>query len=154
MTQSKKSNLDNFDWLDKADHAEKYFRLKFPRYKNLAKDFSQWCILKWLEGYYLTVEDTFFYMGLDFLKREHRHQFNRVDLDKTQKLSGTDQVFESELKNTLTQLEGRDRAIFALCYKWDFTNEEIAECFGMTPNAVGQKLFNIRNDIKKQNKYG
>lgn len=153
MTISNDSNLSSFDWKDRSDHAKNYFSLKFPRYKQLSEDFSQWCLLKWLEGFYLNTDNVFYRMALDYLKREHRHHRGRVDLDKHVKLGGIDPLFDSEITKAMNQLEGRDRAIFALCYKWDLTNEEIGECFGMNANAVGQHLFNLRNKIKKQNKY-
>lgn len=140
------------DWGDYLDHARRYFRLKFPKYRDLSEDFAQWCATKLLEGKYQT-HDGFFRMGLDYLRREYRHHNGRLDLDKARKVSGEDQVFNSEVAEASKHLESKDRAIFMLFYKWDFSNDEIGELFGMTGNSVGMRIFNLRNKIKKANKY-
>lgn len=142
----------NSELLDKIDHAKKYFKSRFPRYSYLAEDFSQWLVLKQLEGHYATT-DSFFRVSIDFLKREYRHGFNKSDLEVCMKTLGKEDEYTAEIQEAMSKLEGKDRALFGLFYKWDMTNEEIGELFDMKPNAVGQALFNIKNKVKKAYKY-
>lgn len=140
--------------VDRVDHARRYFKQCFPKHARYAEDFAQWCAVKWLEGTYTNTEDRFKYMAIDFLRQDHRYKLREAyEIDVKIKQIGRCDEYASEINVAMKQLDGIDRAIFGLFHKWDFSNEEIGELFGMTPNAVGQRLFNLRNKIKKANKY-
>lgn len=139
------------DWIDERDHAKRYFKNKFPKYRFLAEDFAQWYVMKILEGRDMK-PDFFFRHALDFLKPIHKHHKSLVDVEYKDIMRPAPE-FHSEIQTAINQLEGRDRIVFTLCYKWDMTNIEIGEIIGMKPNAISQILFNAKNKIKKANRY-
>lgn len=138
------------------DNTPEEFRLRALRYfrrrankHDAAEDFASWAVLKFLEGRKATIRQLF----IDYTRQnlwDSRRPGNKgvqvrdFDVERLPAPIGSDLIFSA------ATLQGQDRAVVYLTYKWGFEPYEIAECFGVTSSRVIQLLDRARETIAKR----
>lgn len=140
------------------ERAFKYARMKYPG-GNIedAKDFASWITTKRLEG----ATGTLGQLYVDFLRQEYGRTGKSRPSRSAEKKRQSRVVMEydsgqhadpkkTDISSYISCFHGIERAILTLCYKWEFNEAEIADCFGVTESRICQRLKGIQSRLRQR----
>lgn len=127
-------------------------------FSELAEDMAQDVVISRLKNEKTKIS----FLCVDFLRKQHGRKNSKTNSlrfeEKVMYVPLTDQntPTEDNVKNLNSAidfdkykhyLDSRDRAIFILKFKWNLTETEIAECFGVSVGRISQKLSQIKERL-------
>jgi len=125
-------------------------------YRDIEDDFAQYCLLRYLEGSKATVEQ----LLVDFLRKNYGRPKGRrnMTIKNTMSLSNSEEVLQqvsvnehnSDFSKIMDKLEGVERTIAVLHFKWDFTLKEIGEVLDVSESRVSQLLSALNSKFRKR----
>lgn len=139
------------------------FKLKYPRHKQWAEDFSSWCVLQWLLGK-RRVSDLLEPMAIDFMRAHVHGREGEGTIDAQTRATVFLNAYNTEIvsyRETLDQerqeimsniveatpnpsIRSNDRAILFLILIYGFKQKEISFLFGVSEASVSQLLSKLK----------